>query len=147
MTATPSEAKTTRSVEQRVGADHQVDGARGQTLVDRRPLGGRGSAGEQGHAQRALPRQRARIGHGQAVDQSADLDGVLFGQDLGGGHQRALVTALDPDQQRGHGHHRLARSDVALEQAVHGQGPGQVLLQLGHGPGLGPGEREREAGA
>ncbi len=46
----------------------------------------------------------------------------------------------------GHGHHRLARSHVPLEETVHGKGPGQVGADHRHGPPLGRGELEAEPG-
>ena len=132
--------------QQGVGAHHQIDGPGGQSLPDVGPFARSGATGEQSHPQRPLTGQGRRVGHGQAVDQTPDLDGVLFGQDLGGGHQCALIAALHPHEQRGHGHHRLARADVALEQTVHGQRIAQVAGQVGHRPGLGRGQGEVQPG-
>ena len=58
---------------------------------------------------------------------------VLFGEDLGGGHEGALVPALDGGEQRADRHHRLAATDVALQQPVHRHGRHQIggdLLEL-----------------
>ena len=51
---------------------------------------------------------------------------VLLGQHLGRDHQRALVPALHGGEQCGQRDDGLARADVALEEAVHGEGPGHV---------------------
>ena len=83
---------------------------------------------------------------------------VLLGQHLGRHHQRALMPALHGRQQRGHGHHRLARADVALEQAVHREGArhvgdddGQSLAlrgrQLVGQPGQEPGHQRPRDGS
>ena len=71
---------------------------------------------------------------------------VLLGQHLGRHHQRSLMPALDRPQQRRQRHHRLARPDVALQQAVHGERPGQVGHDHGQGLALGPGQREGQGG-
>ena len=70
---------------------------------------------------------------------------VLLGQHLGRHHERPLVPAADGGQERGHGHHRLARADVALQETVHGERPGQLGEDGGQGPPLGPGQLEGEA--
>ena len=64
--------------------------------------------GEQGHA------------HPHQAGQRLQPEEVLLGEDLGGGHDRPLVAALDRDEQGRHRHHRLARAHLALEEAVHG---------------------------
>ena len=55
---------------------------------------------------------------------------MLRGEHLGGGHERALVPALHGDEQRAERHERLARADVALQQAVHGLRGAQVVRDL-----------------
>ena len=62
-----------------------------------------------------------------------------------GAIERALVAALHRRQQRRHGDDGLAGADVALQQPVHGVGPGQVGLDLGDRAPLGTGQRERAA--
>ena len=86
----------------------------GVRLVSRTTLRGR------------LPARVRLSGTDQVGQQLADAEEVLLGQDLGGGHEGALMAPLDGHQQGGHRHHRLARTDVALQQPVHGQRPGQV---------------------
>ena len=71
---------------------------------------------------------------------------MLFGQHLGGHHEGTLVAALRGGQQGGQGHYRLARADVALQQAVHGERPGHVGDDHGQGPALGLGELVGQAG-
>ena len=66
-----------------------------------------------------------------------DADVVLLGEHLGGRHQRALVPALDGDEQRADGHDGLARADVALEQPVHRVGAGEVGGDLVDAPAAG----------
>ena len=73
----------------------------------------------------------------QVAEQRADGREVLLGQHLGRHHQRALVPALHRRQQGGQRDHGLARPDVALEQAVHGEGPGHVGHDHGQRPALG----------
>ena len=51
--------------------------------------------------------------------------------------ERALVAALGGREQRGQRHHRLARSDVALEQPVHRERTGHVGDHDGQGAPLG----------
>ena len=71
---------------------------------------------------------------------------VLFGQDLGGRHEGALIPTLDGGQQRRDGNHCLAGAHVALQEPVHGCGSSQVLQDLGHHPVLGVGKRDAETG-
>ena len=87
-----------------------------------------------------------RSGTLEALQQVADARVVLLGQHLGGRHQRPLVAALDGDQQRAHRHDGLARPDVALQQPVHRVRAGQIGVDLGDGPLLGPGQREAAGG-
>ena len=51
---------------------------------------------------------------------------VLLGEDFGGGHQHALRAIGDGDQQSGRGHHRLARADIALQEAGHRHVDGNI---------------------
>ncbi len=57
---------------------------------------------------------------------------MLLGQDLGRRHQRALPAGVDGDGGRQRGHHRLAGTHVALQQAVHRLRARQVGGDLGH---------------
>ena len=76
----------------------------------------------------------------QVAEQRAHRREVLLGQHLGRHHERALVPALHRGQQRGQRDDGLAGADVALEQAVHREGPGHV----GHDHRQGPALRLRE---
>ena len=129
-------------LDQRVGADGQVDRTLGQPGLHLGPLLPGDPVGQQGHPQRPVAEDRPRVGHGQVAEQLGDARVVLLGQDLGGRHQRALVPALDGIEQRRHGHDRLAAAHVALQQAVHRVRAGQVALDLGDGPLLRPRQGE-----
>jgi hypothetical protein len=134
-------------LDQRVGADHDVDLTAGQAGQDPAPIGCPDPVGEQLDPDRAgAEERRARIRHLDPVQQGPDPRRVLLGQHLGGRHERALVPALDCGQQRPHRHHGLARAHVALQQAVHRVGCGQVGPDLGDGGLLVVGERERQPG-
>ena len=82
----------------------------------------------------------------QVAEQGPHRREVLFGQHLGRHHEGALVPALHGGQQRGQRHHRLARADVALQQAVHREGPGHVGHDDGQGAALRLGELVGQAG-
>ena len=69
---------------------------------------------------------------------------MLFGQHFGRSHKRALVAALDGVQHGRHRHKRLARPHIALQEAVHRDGPGQVEGDLGIGPLLRARQWERQ---
>ena len=88
--------------------------------------------------------QRAVISHGQALEQRPDPEMVLLGQHLGRRHEGPLESTLNPGEQRGHRHDGLAAAHVALQQAVHGVGAGQIALDLVDCPLLGRGQRERQ---
>jgi hypothetical protein len=49
-----------------------------------------------------------------------EVEGVLRGQDFGGGQDRHLVAVFDGDHRGFGGHDGLAAAHVALQQAVHG---------------------------
>ena len=69
---------------------------------------------------------------------------VLLGEHFGRRHERALISTLHRDEQRRERHHGLARTDVALEQAVHRRGPGEVVHDLAERALLVAGQRERQ---
>ena len=64
---------------------------------------------------------------------------MLFGQDLGGGHQGGLAAAFYGQEHGGHGDEGFAAADIALEEAVHGTGAGEVVADFGDGALLGVG--------
>ena len=53
------------------------------------------------------------------LEQPADVDEVLLGQDLGRRHERDLEAVLHRDERRHQRDDGLARADVALQQPVH----------------------------
>ena len=71
---------------------------------------------------------------------------MLGRERLCGRHQRPLAAGLDRPHERVRRHGRLARADVALQQAPHRHGPFQVDVDLADRPALGAGEVERQGG-
>ena len=65
---------------------------------------------------------------------------MLFGQDFGGCHQRALPACVHAQCGCQRGHHGFARAHIALEQTVHGHGAGHVGRDLGAHTLLGAGQ-------
>ncbi len=57
--------------------------------------------------------------HWQALQEPSQAAVVLFGEELGGGHQSGLKTVLDRPKHCEQSHHSLATTDIALQQAVH----------------------------
>ena len=74
--------------------------------------------------------------HAQRLGRAPRCRQVLRGQRLGRRHQRALAAVLDGAQQGVHGHGRLARADVALQQALHRDAAGDVAVDVGDRPPL-----------
>ena len=83
-------------------------------------------------------RRHARLG-----EEAGDTLVVLLGQHLGGRHDGRLVPALDTHQQRCDRYHGLARTDFAVEQAVHRHRRRHVRTDLIDYPALGAGGPER----
>ena len=147
-TTTPEGPELHPLLDEGVGAHEDVDGAVGEAGGDALALLGRGAVGEQLDAEGALVEQHPGVGatgHREAVEEPPDAVAVLVGEHLGGGHDRGLVPALDRGEHGGHGDHGLADADVALEQAVHRVGPGEVGGDLGDGVALAVGELEGQA--
>ena len=71
---------------------------------------------------------------------------VLAGEDLGRGHQDRLLAGGGRVGHGQHGHHGLARADVALQQARHAFAGGQVRADFGQRTHLGAGEGEGQGG-
>ncbi|MNX65118.1 hypothetical protein D3C86_961620 [compost metagenome] len=90
----------------------------------------------------ALPPQEQGTGDAHRFEPFLELAEVLFGEDLGGGHEGALVAVLDGDQQGQEGDHGLTGADVPLHQTVHGFGGGQVAAHLVEDPFLRAGQLE-----
>ena len=68
---------------------------------------------------------------------------MLARQDLGRRHQRGLAAGLDGARHGQQRHDRLAGADIALQQAQHALGPGQVGVDLGERLLLRAGQRDR----
>ncbi len=138
MTTTPSDRKLTLLLDQRMGADDQVDRPVVQAGEQPGPLGAGRPVGQQLEAQGPLPHEGRVVGHGEVGQQVPQAEVVLLGQDLGRRHQRALVAAL-------HGR-RAGRSTATTvlpeptspcRSRCIGNGAAEVGLDLGDDPLLG----------
>ncbi len=69
---------------------------------------------------------------------------VLPSEDLCRRHERPLVASLDDARKREKRHHRFPRPDIALQQAQHALGRGEVALDLLDRPLLRACERKRQ---
>ncbi len=106
-------------LEQRMGADQEVDVAEGELLEDVAALAAALAAGEDGDADAGGGGERR--------------DGVemLARQDFGRRHQRGLPAAFDHGGGGEQRHHGLARADVALQQPQHALGLGEIGDDVG----------------
>ena len=111
-----------------MGAHDQVDLPGLQGLPALSFLGHRHGPGEEGDLHPGMPQKGL---HGLQM---------LLGQQLRGGHEGGLTAILPGQEGTGSGHHGLARANVTLEQAVHGDGLGQIPCRFPGGPELGIGE-------
>ena len=134
-------------LDQGVRADDERGAAvanRGERLA---ALAGAGGAGEQDGADVA-PLHVRQIGEPEAehvapgVEQAGDRAEVLLREHLRWRHQRGLAAAVRAGQHRRQGDHRLARADVALEQAGHRRRARDLALDLGERATLCRGERK-----
>ena len=82
----------------------------------------------------------------EGVEPAAEVEVVLLGEDLGGGHEGGLAAGFDGEEHGGHGDEGFAAADVALEEAVHGAGKEKVFADFGDAAVLGSGEGEGEGG-
>ena len=80
----------------------------------------------------------------ERLDELAHRRGVLLDEHLGRRQQRRLGPALGGAQHRVHGHDRLARADVAEQQAPHRTAAGEVAVDVAHAALLSGRERERQ---
>ena len=94
-------------LEQRVGADQEIDLAGREAGQDVGALAAAFAAGEQ------------RDAHADRLGERRDGGEMLARQDLGRRHQRGLAAGLDHRRAGEQRHHGLARADVALQQAQH----------------------------
>ena len=101
-------------LDHRLRAHHHVQLPGRDLLQDPAPLFGSESADQL---------RPADVAAGQQLFQR---EGVLPGEDFGGGHQHGLVSVGDRQQHGVDGHDRLAAAHVALQQPVHRQRGGHV---------------------
>ena len=125
-------AKAHIRLDQRVRADHERELAAREPAQHLAPPAGARGAGEE------------RSAHGLGAHQALDRGEVLFGQRLRGSHQRGLTAVLDGAQHRVQRDHRLAASDLAHQEALHGVRGLQVRGDVRDRAPLIAGQRERE---
>jgi hypothetical protein len=117
-------------LDERVRPDHHLRVSRGDQLPRESVLARTQRAGEQ---------------HDPNTKWGAELldrEEVLLRERLGRRHERPLTSRLDRAQKGVQRHDRLARPDVALEEALHRHRAGEVSVDLVDGPLLIGGERE-----
>ena len=119
-------------LDERMRTHHEIDRAA-------RDLGAHAAATRRGHASREGGNAEPRL-----VERTPDGQVVLVGEDFGRRHERHLQPVLHRHQCRDERHHRLARSDVALEQAIHRLRPLHVLDDVAQGRLLSGGQLERQ---
>ena len=78
----------------------------------------------------------------QRLQRPCDGLEVLAGQDFGRGHQGRLEAGAGGVGHGQHGHHGLARADVALQQPAHPFAGGQIAANLRQRADLGAGQLE-----
>jgi len=69
---------------------------------------------------------------------------MLLGQNLGRGHQGALLPGRHALGRSQGGHHGFARAHIALQQPVHGHGARQIVRNFFHHPALRRCQLERQ---
>jgi len=119
-------------LEDRVGADQDIDRAVGEAHQDRFARLALLAPGED------------RDPDAEAVEHAEERRMVLSRQNLCRGEQGRLRLALDRGQHRGDGDQRLARSDIALEKAEHRHLLLQVAFDLADRACLRAGRRIRK---
>ena len=122
-----------RALDQRVGADQQLELAARELPEQVGAAAGGGRSGQQRGLQQLAGHQRLQRGE------------VLLGQRLGRRHQRRLGALLDGPQHRVERDDGLAGADLAHQQPLHRAAGREVAVDRGHRPVLvvGRGERER----
>ena len=116
-------------LEDRMGADQQVD-----------LTGGKPHQNGLAHLALVAPGED-RDADVEPGEQAREIVVMLAGEDLGGSQHRALRSRLGGDQQRHRRYQRLARADIALEQAEHRLALRHVALDLADRARLGAGGR------
>lgn len=161
----PQPTKVDTLLDEGVGSHDDVDLAVGDPTEDLVPAGADGEVGiDLRPGQQRHPHNRSTGRGKQAVhpqrrsgpflewpqtrirEQRPDSEEVLSRQHLRGSHDRPLPPSLDTVEQRRHRHHRLARPDLSLQEAVHGDLLRQVGPDLVEDALLGGGERIRKPG-
>ena len=90
------------------------------------------SSTAKGRSAKRLP-ESGPLGSDEALEHPADAERVLLGEHLGRRHQRCLVPALYRGEHRCDSNDGLAGPHVALQQAVHRVGAGEVGLDVADG--------------
>ena len=119
-------------LEQRVGADDQIDVAEHQPVEDGRALAAALAPGEDGDADAG--------GFGQRRDGLH----VLARQNFGRRHEGGLAAGFDHRRCRDQRHYRFAGADVALQQSQHALRQRQVVDDVVDRPLLRMGQRIRQ---
>ncbi len=119
-------------LEQRMGADQEVDISGGEAVEDAGALAAALAAGED------------RDAHAGGLGQRRDRLQMLAREDLGRRHQGGLAAGLDDRSRREKRDDGLAGADVALEQAEHALGLAEIGIDVGDRRALAPGQRERQ---
>ncbi len=101
-------------LEQRVGADQQIDVAERQPVENALALAAALAPGQDRHAQAGGFRQRRDSGE------------MLAGEDFGRRHEGGLPPGFDDGGRRDQRHHGLAGADIALQQPQHALRAGEV---------------------
>ena len=70
--------------------------------------------------------------HSERRQQFFEVLEMLLGKDLGRSHQGGLVPCLDSQKHGCGGDEGFSRSDITLQETVHGPGRCQVLADLRH---------------
>jgi hypothetical protein len=122
-------------LDQRMRADDETDLAGGDLGHQAAPGGVADAAGQQADAEAGAEQPALERAH------------VLFGEDLGRRHDRHLEPVLHRHHRGDECHHRLARSDVALQQPLHRPRPLHVGDDVAQRRPLPVGELERQHGA
>ncbi len=130
--------------QQRVRADHDVDGTGAQSVEHALTILRAQASGEQLDRQGTFAAQDGVVDFRQTLEVLAQRGEVLLGEHLGRRHQRSLSPAVDRRQQRGQRDDRLAGSDVALEESVHRQRRGEVGGDLAEHATLGASSRRSD---
>ncbi len=124
--------------EKGMGADQNIRTAFrtgvGESVEDGSSLGGGEGAGEEIDFDAA------------ALEHAGDGGEMLLGEDFRGSHEGGLAFGGDGHEHGVEGDDGFARTDIALEEAVHGEGAGEVVGDLGDGLILIFGEGKGEAG-